>query len=657
MLHIDVGLSAIRASQQALYAISNNIANANTDGYHRQRVELIDRNPVTIGALQIGSGVDVDSLTRLRDTATEAALTSTASRFAESETALRILGQIESALLPTAGSLVSSVSRFFNEVEQLAAQPATVTIRDAVVAAAEDVARQISELDSRLNQLRTNNSIAISEEVDAVNQATSRIAQLNRDIRIAEHSGTQPNTLLDQRDRLVLELGGYVDISLQSYLVNESPLVGANGAIIIAEEATALAASTAADGRATIATAESQARVIPASGSLAARLAGQDLIDSVQQSLHDWATSFVAAIDRVHSTGRGQEQQQSFLSGVRQIQNANVPLQEVASPFAVDSGRIYVSITEATTKSRTTHAIDVDPATDSLNDVLANLGAIPNLSAGYQPDSKQVFIRAADGFTIDFSGGVDPLPQVSNLSGTSQPQLVGTPTITGNKNWTATLIGSGDVGVTPGLAVEFRESASGELVETVSIGAEYVPGEALSIKDGVDVIFSAGSVVAGEQFSFDVVNEPDETGLLVTLGINTLFNGTASTGIGVHEQVRASPLNFAASRSGAAGDAGNLKRLIQLRDRPIFVERNETLEENLASLSTRTAFRIEAEQASLDYLQQQKLHLENVRDSVSGVDPNEEVLNMLEFQRQFQAASRFITVIDEAVDELLRLIG
>ncbi|MBT5019744.1 MAG: hypothetical protein HON04_13485 [Planctomicrobium sp.] len=97
--------------------------------------------------------------------------------------------------------------------------------------------------------------------------------------------------------------------------------------------------------------------------------------------------------------------------------------------------------------------------------------------------------------------------------------------------------------------------------------------------------------------------------------------------------------------------------MIRLRDSAVFEQRNETIEQRLASIATITAFQIEAEQAGMEYLNEQKIHLENVRDSVSGVDVNEELLNMLEFQRQFQAASRFVTAVDESLDELMRLIS
>lgn len=657
MLYVDVGISALQASQQALYAISNNIANANTEGYHRQRVELSDRHPVTIGPLQIGSGVEVSQVSRLRDTATEGALISNNSLKAESQAYLKVLEQLESVFLPTAGSLNDVVTDFFNKVEQLAAQPSTVTIRDSVISAAQAVVQQINLIDSRLNHLQTNNAIEIGEEVDAINAFTRQIAALNLDIRIATKSGQQPNTLLDQRDRLISQLSESVDLSLQSVLVEASPIVALNGSVIIAESATQIVASTNPDGHASVKTQQGGHNITPNSGRLAGLFAGQTAIEEIQQELHNWANEFVSAIDAIHATGLGQNQQTSLIEGTRTLSATATPLAGVESSFPIESGELSLTITQSSTGVRTTHQIAVDTSVDTLTDVISRLDAIPGVSALIQPDTQHVQLKVGPGYTIDFAGRIDPSPTSSTLTGTAVPELRGLPAGNLNRDWTATIVGTGDIGVTPGLSLEVRDSVSGSLITTSNLGEGYLPGEAINLGAGVEVIFSTGSVNHGEQFSFDLISQPDETGLLVALGLGTLFGGDASTGLSISPAVLDSPLNFPASRTGAAADSSNLARLIQLRDQPAFNSRNETLEERLVSLSTAQAFRIESERSTLDYVNQQQTHLLNVRDSVSGVDPNEEFLQMLAFQRQFQAASRFVTVIDEALEQLMNLIG
>ena len=74
MKSFDIGLSALRAQQQTLSVLGNNLANAATPGYHRQRVELANRAPLENDNLHVGTGVDVTRITRLRNSAIETAL-------------------------------------------------------------------------------------------------------------------------------------------------------------------------------------------------------------------------------------------------------------------------------------------------------------------------------------------------------------------------------------------------------------------------------------------------------------------------------------------------------------------------------------------------------------------------------------------------------
>ena len=76
MSHIQIGVSAIRAAQVGLSTTANNIANASTEGFHRQRVELVDRHAIRTGGNWIGTGVEVAQITRLHDVAVEQAITS-----------------------------------------------------------------------------------------------------------------------------------------------------------------------------------------------------------------------------------------------------------------------------------------------------------------------------------------------------------------------------------------------------------------------------------------------------------------------------------------------------------------------------------------------------------------------------------------------------
>lgn len=657
MLHIDIGVSALRASQLGLHTVSNNIANANTEGYHRQRVDLVPLPAVAAGPHPIGSGVDVAGLSRLRDVAVEASLVSSRSLTAESEAILNVLRQMESALLPAQGSLLAAVSEFFTEVERLAGQPATSTLRESVMAAAGNVVSQLGQLDSQLNRIRTDLSLKATEDVQEVNRITSEIAELDRQVRILTVGDVTPNSLLDTRDKLVGELAQYVDISPQTLLIDGSPLVAAGGAVIVGEEATQVVAQVSPDGRTRLSAPGGSSEIVPLAGRLKGFLDAHDAIDAIQSAVHDWANTFVAAVDQAHALGRGLGPQSSLITGHRPIAETSIPLHDVDQPFPIHAGRWHIALTSPTTGERSLHAVDIDPSTDSLENVLSQLNSIPNLIASVQPDSHRLSLRTSDGSKIDFSGGVE-LAGTAGLSGTSVPELLTDQAATfDNQTWTVTFSGTGAVGVTAGLQATVTDSQTGASVAVVDLGPDYVPGELISLEQGVELAFGAGSVTGGETFTVRIVGNSDETGLLAALGVQSLFTGHAAVGIGVNPTVQQSPRTLAVSRTGDAADGSNLKRFIALRDAHPFAEHSETFEERLAGIGTAVGFRIQSEEAGGSFLEQQQAHLETARDAVSGVDPNEEILQMLEYQRMFQAASRFVSVIDQTLQELMRLIG
>jgi flagellar hook-associated protein 1 FlgK len=74
MRAFEIGLSSLRAQQQTLSVLGNNLSNAATPGYHRQRVELDTRFPLRDDDLHVGTGVDVTRIARLRNSAVETAL-------------------------------------------------------------------------------------------------------------------------------------------------------------------------------------------------------------------------------------------------------------------------------------------------------------------------------------------------------------------------------------------------------------------------------------------------------------------------------------------------------------------------------------------------------------------------------------------------------
>ncbi|MHC4570531.1 MAG: flagellar basal body protein, partial [Planctomycetota bacterium] len=160
MANFDIGISGLNAAQRALEVIANNIANAATEGYHRQRIELAPAYSSQTGSLLLGGGVDVAGVTRLIDNFLEQEILRQQSSLGHVSQELTTLRTIESALGELSGgdSLSVTIDEFFNALQDLSAHPGGSIWQNQAVTAAEAMAARFRTLGEFLatleNQIR-----------------------------------------------------------------------------------------------------------------------------------------------------------------------------------------------------------------------------------------------------------------------------------------------------------------------------------------------------------------------------------------------------------------------------------------------------------------------------------------------------------------------
>jgi len=655
MLVYNIGISAVQANQAALQTISNNIANASTEGYHRQRVNLAQNSPIVQNNLQFGTGVNVSSIQRMVNSAADSALTLNLSQSAESQVKLETARAIEGLLTPASGSLTDAVGTFFSNVEKLASSPTDGTLRREVVSAAQMVAQQITTLNSSLDQLQRQQATSIQETVNQVNQLTGQISALNQQIKLAQVSGVEPNTLMDQRDQLVQNLGKLVDISPGSFTSSDGTMVAAGGWLVISEHSQPLSVIQGDNGTLQIQIG-SRGPVVPASGQLAGLLASHnEMIPETRDALQTWSSAFISGVNSVQATGLNLSGPDSLISGFNSISNPNVPLAQANTVLPMQSGTLYISVTNAATGERKTHEISIDPAQDSLQDVMARMETLPHVSAGLST-AGQVRLMADTGFLIDFAGRPDSVIDTSSIAGSAIPRLSGTYQGDQGGNWTFTADSTGQVGATDGLKVRVTNSSTGELITVLNVGTGYMANQPIEVAGGLSVQFNAGTLQAGDTFQADAVADPDSSGFLNAMGMGGLFQTADFRSVAVNSSIVKDPGLLAASRTGNAVDASQLNRIVQFRTAPVLSAGTESIEARLANLTSNTGSTVNFYQAQSDHFQSQYDQIRNQQDAVSGVDPNEELMAMLQFQRAFQANARFIATINDSLDDLLGII-
>ncbi|MEZ4330195.1 MAG: flagellar hook-associated protein FlgK [Myxococcota bacterium] len=202
--------------QSGLATTGHNIANADTEGYSRQRSVLRTSLPQQTNAGWIGSGVEQVSVERVIDRFVGERLIRETSRQATLDTQASIYRQVESVVTGAEGEgLSDDLTRFFDALDDLsnASDPRQPAARTQVLAAAETLVDSIHRYDGQLRGLQRDADRSITSLVSEVNAITQEIADLNQKIAAAEVTAPA-NDLRDQRDRLVLSLAEKVDVSL-----------------------------------------------------------------------------------------------------------------------------------------------------------------------------------------------------------------------------------------------------------------------------------------------------------------------------------------------------------------------------------------------------------------------------------------------------------
>jgi flagellar hook-associated protein 1 FlgK len=223
---LQTALSGLMAEQQAMDVTGNNVANANTEGYSRQRAILAPNMPITIPALspltgqgaQLGTGVGVETIERVRNAYLDSQYRTQNTALSGASTQFEELQQAQAALNePSSSGIASQMSAFWSSWSSLANAPTSEAAKEAVVATGKQLASSLNQLSDQLNTIATQAGqqyASLAGESGQVRDYANQIAQLNGQIKLAEQSGQRPNDMLDRRDLLLDKLSSLANVTV-----------------------------------------------------------------------------------------------------------------------------------------------------------------------------------------------------------------------------------------------------------------------------------------------------------------------------------------------------------------------------------------------------------------------------------------------------------
>jgi flagellar hook-associated protein 1 FlgK len=576
---LQIGRSALSASQVAIAITGNNFANAATPGYSRQIVGLVPTRDTRYGNAFIGRGVEISGINRQVDSALQSRLWDGISRQASAGVDRQLLSQVEATLNELSETdLSSELSAFFNVWSDLSSAPGSSAERSLVVQQGRTLAGFMQRTREDLSEMRLQIDRQLEASIARADELLSDIASLNASIVTAEAGSAVANALRDQRDALVTELSEMLGVTVVEQpsgaidvLAGSIPLVlnGSSRGLELRRETNGSTVEVSVGIR----NPREEIEVPPATGRIGALLAQrEELVNDTLERLDEVASQLIFQVNRLHSQGYSSTPLTS-VRGTRTVPpgDTTLALNDPANrtfadlPFRASNGGFLVTVRNTETGSMDTVRIDVDL------DGIDNAGA-----AGFGDDTSVADIAAA-------------LDGIANLSATM--------------------------------------NADG----TISIDA------------------AAG---------YDVSFAEDSSGALAVLGINTYFTGQDASDIGVRQELLDEPgrLNTGWTIGGQPTDNGVALAIAQLADQGIAALGGASIQGAWQDAVVSIGLRTDAALTRAEATTLVRESLEAQRAAVSGVSIDEESINLLTYQRQYQGAARFIAAVDEMTQTLIQLI-
>ena len=210
---LNIGLTGLNAAQAHLLVTSNNIANANVAGYHRQRAIQSNQVPQYTGNGFMGQGTQIDTIMRAYSQHLENQVLSSSAQLERTTSYLDQVSQINNMLGDSTSGLSPSIEQFFAGMQEVAANPTSIAARQSLISNAEAMVSRFESMYNRLSEIRQGTETDIKSTIDQINMLSGAIADMNQ--RIIEAQGGsihQPNDLMDQRDALIAELNKLVEV-------------------------------------------------------------------------------------------------------------------------------------------------------------------------------------------------------------------------------------------------------------------------------------------------------------------------------------------------------------------------------------------------------------------------------------------------------------
>lgn len=636
---LNIGLTGLNAAQLQLNTTSHNIVNAGTAGYTRQTVALSTNTPLFSGAGFFGQGVQLANVTRQYSQFLENQVLSADNKRVEYSTYAGQIAQINDLLADQQAGLSPALQDFFAGVQEVAANPNSIPARQAMISSAQALVSRFQTLDARLSEVREGTEGEIEYTVNAINSLAAQVADLNKRIMIAQAGGAgfQPNDLLDQRNAAVAELNKLVKTSTVVDKDGQmSVFIGSGQSLVrggnFSTLGTQLDPSDPTRNRVTMVAPNGSQVPLPENllggGALGGLLAfRREALDPAQDRLNLVARQLTEIFNDQHNLGvdlDGVLGGDFFKSSMvrREAGASDEPTVRIGNDTLLTNEQYRLTYDDATGGYTLTRLSDNSVIADP-----ADVGLVIN-TPGVTTAGDSFIIEPLRGAARNMSVGITDPAKIAAGSPVSVELPLSNAGNAAVKDIRMTSVAG--MATTypqfPGFTVEYsggaltlNPPATGTITPATYNPATESAGKEFTVSFG------------GSEFTFTMTGSPADGDVLsfapTELGVADNRNAVALGAL----QTGKSMLTNAAGEGTATFQSAYSQLVSQIGNRAREAQVGEKAQETLLAQAT------------------------NARESLSGVNLDEEAANLIRFQQAYQASGRVMAVAQRLFDELISI--
>lgn len=679
---ISIGLSGLTASSAALNTIGNNMANVDTAGYSRQQVMTTSSAQQNIGVGFIGTGTTLSDVRRIYNSYLDTQLQSSTALDADTSAFLGQVGSADTLLSNDATGISGTLKTFFTQMQSMSTKATDSGARAQLLTTANSLTSRFNSISSQLQAQNTSINTQLSSVADQVNTLASSIAKLNQQISEASATGATPNSMLDSRNEAVRQLNTLVGAKVIDNNGSYDITIGSGQSLVSGTTANTLSVGPGASDPTQLGLTlsgpgfKTDVTSVLSGGSIGGLLRYRS--DVLQPAQNELGRVALVVSDQVNKQlNQGVDLNGDFGSNLFNSINsaAQISQRSIAkSGNSAGSGNLDVTIADTSKLSSSDYQVTFSSATGY------NVRRLPEGTDMGSYDLSTTPPPVIDGFSLALNGGglaagdSFKITPTRNASASITTVMTDANTLAAAAPLTskagANNTGTGSISSQPALqdvidiydpatSADLRTGLKNSMPVKLQFGAPSGGSQSYNVLNAKGVSIGTGTIVPGQANTLNVTvpmtdasGAPinDAGGVQKTFTFQMSISGSPATGDTY--SVGMTPSGSSDNRNAAQAVGLQTKQTVGVGAANTGMSLTDAYGKLIQNVGTQAAQAKTDSAATTAIVTQAK----SARDSVSGVNLDDETANLVKYQQYYSASSQIIKTAQETFTTLLNAL-